>query len=181
MRDGGNYFIRGLAGGMGSSFGAAILIPAAVIAGQAIVVLFLDLFGGSMVGDIRSFIVLLGVSFGFGLLSGVGVVLVLVVLYYLMKLLHEEISPVDYFFLVATSQVGLYVGATVVLGTFRQTWPAGIAALAVLGLLWLGGRVLRRRAETALLKRMDEEGEEFRRELRERRLQNNLKYQRRHR
>lgn len=163
-----NYALRVLTRGTVSALGAAVLVAAAVIVGQLLVVGLLRLFGAEQVNDLRSFITLLCVSFGFGLMSGVGVILVIVDLWCLIKLLHEEIAPVDFFFLVAASQVGFYIGATVIAGTFHETWPVGILGLGILGLAWWGTRILRRRAEAALLVRMKEEGEQFRGELRKR-------------
>ncbi len=168
MGDRSNYYVRALSGGTVSALGAAVLIPVAAITGQLLVVVLMHLFGATQVSDVRSFITLMSVSFGMGLLSGVGVILVVVVLWYLVKLLHEEFSPVDYFFLVSASQVGFYIGATVFAGTFHEAWYVGILSLIILGLLWWGSKVLRRRAEASLLSRMQEEGEEFRHELRQR-------------
>src|SRR5277367_2389039 len=94
-----NYALRVLTRGTVSALGAAVLVPTAVIVGQLLVVALLHLFGSEQVGDLRSFIVLVCVSFGFGLLSGAGLILFVVDIWYLLKLLNEEISPIDYFFL----------------------------------------------------------------------------------
>jgi signal transduction histidine kinase len=168
MAKGEHYLYRALTGGTVSAFGTAILVPVAVITGQLLVVGFMHLFGSTEVDDVKSFFTLIAVSFCFGMMSGLGLILFVIELWFLVKLLHDEFAPVDYFFLVAASQVGLYICATLFLGTYVETWYVGPLSLLVLGLLWWGTVMLRRRAEAADIERMKEEGKEYREELRDR-------------
>jgi hypothetical protein len=109
------------------------------------------------------------------------VILVSIELWYLVKVMNEDTSPVDFFFLIAACQIGLYLSAAIFLGTLHEAWPAGALGLAILGLGWWASKLLRRRAEAAVLARMKEEGEAFCRELSERQRQRQSRFSRRRR
>jgi hypothetical protein len=144
------------------------LVPAGAITGSLLVALFLHLFGSSEVQDGRSFFTLLYVSLVFGLKSVAGTVLVIAGIWMMMKTMQEEIERIDFFLFVAAGQVVCYISATITLQTFHQTWFIGPLSLMVLGGLWWGSKLWRRRSESADIERMQVEGEAFRREMRER-------------
>ena len=140
MRD--NYIFRAFFSAPTTILGGIFLFIAGVVFGPFLLVLIQGFLGHGEVDSILDFIIFLIVSTGWGMLSGVGLILLFVDYWYIYRLMYKDEPAVTFFLVIAANQVGLILCASLISGMLQEEWLGCVLAWLVLGLLYWGAKSL---------------------------------------
>ena len=145
MRD--NYIFSTFIGAPQSILGGIFLFLVAVVIGQGGLILALALTheGSWGTDSVVNFLLSLVVVFFYGAASGVGLIFLAVDFWIIYRLICQDESALNFFFVIAASQVGLFLSATIPMGEFWDGLPAGAVILVVLGLVYWGANKLKKK------------------------------------
>lgn len=137
-----NYILRAFFTAPTTILGGIFLFIAAFIFGEFLFQMMLRLMGNGGFCDGFDFLFLLLISFGWGALSGLGLLFLANDFWYIYRLMYKDEPAVTFFLVVAANQVSLCLCAAFIAGSFSEEWLGGVLSLLFLGLLYWGAKWL---------------------------------------
>jgi len=133
-----NYILNAFLDAPRTILGKIFLFLSAVFAGQIMACIA---SGGFIAGPL-DFCFFVLINFGWGMLSGVGLIFVVIDFWYIYRLTYQEESAHTFFFVIAASQLGLATSAALIDDMLSQVWFGMTLGLVFMGLLYWGTKKL---------------------------------------
>ena len=141
MRDSDSYILQAFLRAPKTILGGIFLFIAAVLFGEIVFLVCEN--GGLYFYTPFDFLFDLLFSFGFGAMSGVGLIFLGIDFWFIYRLMYNDETGHNFFFVIAANQIAISMCSMLVMGGIIRAIPGLIISSILLGLLYWGTRKLR--------------------------------------